>query len=378
MRTHKIFLAHPSDYPKEDIDAIYAACTRASDNSVLFKPDEWPNGLCDNSKNQNTIIKKNIKSSDIFFRLLYIDYKEGTQTEYEYAKRKKKTIFTFIRVDSSEESKQLVNALTKSEGDNTGTICEYPTKEFPDLGLSVEIQLRRYLQIQKKRWWIRVVGILTGIMIFLLWLILTGKVPWLSHNTKEPEGPKTEIGLPPNDNEKAAFVARIDNAESLAQQGKKSAALDTLNILSVICKPEWGAEKTRIDNLRSALRAPKQPAYVKNACVVVSSNPDIVSHVRGKILTSSCGLTFPAKGNPEWRISITEESIDTVKEFEGKTNYKSTVTLTASIMQNGKYKSEKKAEESARSYENQEKALHNARKLAMDKLSAQIIEVIGQ
>lgn len=297
MRTYKIFLAHPSDYPKEDIDAIYAACTRAS-GSVLFKPTEWSDGLCDNSKTQNTLLYNDLKSSDIIFRLLYKKYKDGcgTQMEYDFAKEKGKTILTFIRVDSSEESKQLVNALRQSEGDNTGTICEYPTKEFPDLGQSVEVQLGRFLRRQKKRWWIPVAGILTGILLFLL--IFHDKLPWPGQNNSEPGTPITD--------ENDTVVVTDSTVSASIKSGSKGEKREN-NVKSDIAKRDpgkAGAKEGPSGNNAKAVIDSNAFFIIANDPLPTSFRAGVSKGIRNQI---SSLHQSDAKDNVRWVITVTED-----------------------------------------------------------------------
>lgn len=190
------------------------------------------------------------------------------------------------------------------------------------------------------------------------------------------------------DTTRALLNDGITHVESLVKQKEYAQALDTLMTLKKICKIEWTDEIKKIDslkrivsdNLRPVPPISQRTSYIKNGCIVISNNPDIVSYVRGKLIDeSSLSLSFPENGKTEWLVNVNiEKALDTDTVISGVTVYKSIVVLTANIKQEGKYKGDKKYEGTARSYESKEKAFYDALQNALEGITKQIIEIIAQ
>lgn len=226
------------------------------------------------------------------------------------------------------------------------------------------------------------------LVIILLIAVLiwkkSGSIHLLLFPDKKPVVPEIEL----IDSSRLSFNDRIAYAESLVAQKQYTPALDTLMILKEICKIEWADEIKKIDSLKIIVSDNLRPvppvisqrtSYIKNGCMVLSNNPDIVSYVRGKLIDeSSLSLSFPTNGKTEWQVNIKEDTLNTIGVFSGVTVYKSTVALTANIEQEGKYKGDKKYEGTARSYESKEKAFYDALQNALEGITQQIIETIAQ
>lgn len=195
----------------------------------------------------------------------------------------------------------------------------------------------------------------------------------------------------------------IDAAEKKIHADKLTEAKASLDSLREVCHVDWVEEIARVDSLKSAVDAKIQAAEdpgtkpdpkpdpkpvskpnpippAANSCKIVSTNRDIVSHVRGALLSdSSLGLSFPVSGETEWVITIRDSAQkSSKKDSRGVTKYKATVNLTATVVKGGVVKGDVKSEGVSLSYEGEEKAASDALKTALDNISSQLRQSLGK
>lgn len=122
---------------------------------------------------------------------------------------------------------------------------------------------------------------------------------------------------------------------------------------------------------------PKPMQYIKNGCAITSNtnNQTIIDKLTSELQSLSLGLSFLSEGTPEWEIKITCDTLHANRVLSsGKTEYKSTVTIIAKIIDNKDLTNRNtySVEKRARSYESQDKASNVAINSAISELAVKL------
>lgn len=229
---------------------------------------------------------------------------------------------TFIYVftgKNNESSKELLGHLNSK-----GVVYDEFSSRYALKGHLSDVLKERFPSTPKApRWplWVKIIAVAAILSVFLAPLYR----PWIKR-LKESVLPKTEMpastdSIPSNepfvDSARIAFSKRIDTAEVLIRQGKKTQTSRELNRLKEECDKEWEDLISRIDSLLLLIPPKPLPPSPVNVQEVINPKAYVIkaepSYFRALIVKGLGGehnttLMPRIEGEKQrWTITITED-----------------------------------------------------------------------